>query len=404
MRVLTLARGRESSVARRHPWVFSGAVRTTVAETIRAPVAETIRAPVAESFRAPETEPDDGLVEVRTSDGAVAGRGVGGSGGTIVARLWTFGGEPFGADVVRERLAAAAALRRDLIPSDTTGYRLLHSEGDRAPGIVADRYGDVDVLLFTATAAAPWRTTVEGAYREAFAPKTLVVRAEGEAGPAREPSESRFLEHGLHFVADLASGQKTGFFLDQRENRRRIRALSSGRRVLNLFSYSGGFSIAALAGGAARAVDVDASEGALALARRHRAENGFPASDEDFVRADVFQDLRARAATGERWDVVVCDPPAFAKKKADVDRAARGYKDVVRLAMTLMSRGGTLLACSCSGLVSPELFQQILFSAALDAKRTFSILEKCGAGPDHPISIYCPETEYLKAFFLRAED
>jgi 23S rRNA (cytosine1962-C5)-methyltransferase len=130
--------------------------------------------------------------------------------------------------------------------------------------------------------------------------------------------------------------------------------------------------------------------------------NGFGASPGDFVRADVFEDLRARAAGEERWDVVVCDPPAFAKKKSDVDRAARGYKDVARLAMTLLAPGGTLLACSCSGLVSPDLFQQILFAASLDAGRVFSIIEKAGAGCDHPVSIDCPETEYLKAFYLRA--
>lgn len=381
MRVLTLARGRESSVLRRHPWVFSGAVRES------------------------SGEPEDGLVEARSGDGEILGRGVCGSGGTIVARLWTFGAAAFDADTVRERFRAAAALRRGLLPPETTGCRLLHSEGDHAPGVVADRYGDVDVLLFTAPGSAPWRTTVESVYRETFSPRALVVRVEGEpAPPMPEPSEARFLERGLRFVADLASGQKTGFFLDQRENRHRVREIAGGARVLNLFSYSGGFSVSALAGGARRAVDVDASEAALVLARRHRAENRLPAPEEDFVRADVFQDLRARAAAGERWDVVVCDPPAFAKKKSDVDRAARGYKDVARLAMTLLSPGGTLLACSCSGLVSPELFQQILFAAALDAKRTVSIFEKRGAGPDHPVSIYCPESEYLKAFFLRAED
>jgi 23S rRNA (cytosine1962-C5)-methyltransferase len=149
---------------------------------------------------------------------------------------------------------------------------------------------------------------------------------------------------------------------------------------------------------------VDSSEAALALARRNRRDNGFAAADEDFVRADVFGDLRARAAAGERWDAVVLDPPAFARKKSDIDRAARGYKDVARLAMTLVAPGGLLLACSCSGVVSAELFQQILFSAALDAKRTFSIVEKAGAGPDHPVSIYCPESEYLKAFSLKAAD
>ena len=378
MRVLTIAPGRENSIRRRHPWVFSGAVRETVGDGA------------------------DGLVEVRSSQGEVLGRGVEGAGRSIAARLWTFGDEPLDGETVRTRFQEAAAMRALLLPAGTTAYRVLHSEGDRAPGVVADRYGDTDVLLFTAGNPA-WRHVVESAYRDVFSPRTLVARVEGEPASADAPGEAAFLEHGLRFVADLASGQKTGFFLDQRENRRRIRAIARGRTMLNLFSYSGGFSVAALAGGASRAVDVDSSEAALALAARHRTENGFPAAREDFTRADVFEDLRARAAAEERWGVVVCDPPAFAKKKADVDRAARGYKDVARLAMTLVAPGGMLLACSCSGLVSAELFQKILFAAALDAGRAFAIVEKAGAGPDHPVSVDCPESEYLKAFYLSAQ-
>jgi 23S rRNA (cytosine1962-C5)-methyltransferase len=378
MLVLTLAPGREHSVVRRHPWVFSGAVRGREGEGV------------------------SGAVEVRSSSGDVLGRGVGGSGRTIVARLWTFGDEAFDGGTIRARFEAAKSLRREIVPPGTTGYRTVHAEGDFAPGVVADRYGRVDVLQLAAGGASDLRDEIAAAYREAFAPAELAVRAEGIAGSG--PAEAPFEEYGLRFVADLASGQKTGFFLDQRENRNRIRRHSSGRTVLNLFSYSGGFSVAALAGGAARAVDVDSSEGALSLARRHRGENGLAGGDEDFVRADVFEDLRSRVAAGERWDVVVLDPPAFAKKKSDIDRAARGYKDVARLAMALVAPGGLLLACSCSGVVSSDLFQQILFAAALDAKRTFSILEKGGAGPDHPVSIYCPESEYLKAFFLRATD
>ncbi len=380
MLVLTLAPGREHSVLRRHPWVFSGAVRGR------------------------EGDDASGIVEVRSSANEPLGRGVGGSGRTIVAKLWTFGAEPFDGRAIRARFEAARRLRGDAIPAETTGYRTLHAEGDFVPGVVADRYGETDVLQLAAGGAARIGGEIEAAYREVFAPGRLVVRREGDRDPDVEPGEATFLEYGLRFVADIASGQKTGFFLDQRENRRRIRARSRGKAVLNLFSYSGGFSVAALAGGAARAVDVDSSEPALALARRHRRENGFREADEDFVRGDIFEDLRARVAAGERWDVVVLDPPAFAKKKSDIDRAARGYKDAARLAMALVASGGLLLACSCSGVVSPELFQQILFSAALDAKRTFSILEKAGAGPDHPVSIYCPESEYLKAFFLRAAE
>ncbi len=171
--------------------------------------------------------------------------------------------------------------------------------------------------------------------------------------------------------------------------------------MLNLFSYSGAFSVAALAGGAARALDVDSSAAALDIAREHRRSNDMPVADGDFVQADVFEDVRRRAAAGERWDVVVCDPPAFAKKKADVDRAARGYKDVNRVAMALVAPGGWLLTCSCSGLVNADLFQKIVFSASVDARATFALVARQGAGPDHPVSLDCPEGEYLKGLWLR---
>ncbi len=171
---------------------------------------------------------------------------------------------------------------------------------------------------------------------------------------------------------------------------------------MNLFSYSGGFSVAALAGGATRAVDVDSSGPALALAREHRRANELPAPPEDFDEEDVFRDLRRRVESAESWDVVVCDPPAFAKKRADVDRAARGYKDVNRLAMKLVAPGGRLLTCSCSGLVSADLFQKIVFSASLEAGRAFSIEARQGAGADHPTSLDCPEGEYLKGLWLAA--
>ena len=172
---------------------------------------------------------------------------------------------------------------------------------------------------------------------------------------------------------------------------------------MNLFSYTGGFSLAALAAGATRALDVDSSESALELAREHRRVNGLPVSAEDFARADVFEDLRSRAAAGEQWDIVVCDPPAFARRRGDVASAARGYKDVNRLAMTLVRPGAFLLTCSCSGHVDADLFQKIVFSAALDAGASFSILARQGAGADHPVSLECPEGEYLKGLWLSRE-
>jgi 23S rRNA (cytosine1962-C5)-methyltransferase len=383
---LTLRPGREASVLRRHPWVFSGAVARV------------------------EGDGADGIAEVVDAAGRPLALGAYSSDSQIVARLWSFDGRLPDAGLFRERFAAARALRAEVVPPQTTGYRAVNSEGDLCPGVLLDVYAETAVLELTTAGTEIWRADLEAAAREVFAPVKLIVRETGirrDSGQSPIPDTKSeidlapFLENGLRYLADVGAGQKTGFFLDQRDNRARLRALSPGRRVLNLFSYTGAFSVAALAGGATRAVDVDSSAAALALARRHRAENALSADGSDFVDADVFEDLRRRVAEGQRWDAVVCDPPAFAKKKADVDRAARGYKDVNRLAMTLVSPGGWLLTCSCSGLVDADLFQKIVFSASAEARASFALVARQGAGPDHPVSLDCPEGEYLKGMWMR---
>jgi 23S rRNA (cytosine1962-C5)-methyltransferase len=408
---LVLKPGRDESVLRRHPWLFSGAVGSR------------------------EGDEADGMAEVISSDGQALARGAYSPGSQILARLWTFDGRPIEGGLFRERFGAARRLREAVISPDTTGWRAVNSEGDLCPGVLMDVYGETAVLELLTEGTERWRVGLEEAAREAFAPKRLIVRESGSSrdrggrGPSPgsrtlapagrggqgEPSPPiggrgegeggtpvPFLENGLRFFADVSAGQKTGFYLDQRENRARLRVLACGKTVLNLFSYSGGFSVAALAGGATRAVDVDSSPGALALAREHRRENGLPAPPEDFAQEDVFADLRRRVEAAETWDIVVCDPPAFARKRADVDRAARGYKDINRLAMRLVCPGGWLLTCSCSGLVSADLFQKIVFSASLEAGRSFAIAARQGAGPDHPVSLDCPEGEYLKGLWLAA--
>jgi len=418
-------------VARRHPWLFSGGVASAAGDGA------------------------DGHAEVVDAGGRLVARGAYSPDSQILARLWTFDGRVPDGALFRERFAAARKLREECLPPETTGYRAVNSEGDLCPGVLVDVYGGTAVLELTTRGTEIWRAELEAAVRDAFAPTHLIVRETGSSrdqggrpsprpenaalratfptaaglprwtGPAGrggsvEPVEARipsppgggrgegegggripFLESGLHFLADISGGQKTGFFLDQRDNRARLRALARGKSVLNLFSYSGAFSVAALAGGAERCLDVDSSAGALDLAREHRRANGTPVSDVDFVQADVFEDVRRRAAAGERWEVVVCDPPAFAKKKADVDRAARGYKDVNRVAMALVAPGGWLLTCSCSGLVDADLFQKIVFSASVDARVPFALVARQGAGPDHPVSLDCPEGEYLKGLWLR---
>ena len=387
---LTLKPDRGESVRRRHPWVFSGAI-------------------AAESG-----DGSDGIAEVVDAKGTALARGAWSPRSQIVARLWTFDDRAPDLALFRERFETARRLRAELLPPETTGFRAVNSEGDLCPGVLVDVFGEVVVMELLTEGTSRWRADLEIAARETFAPKRLIVRETGserdrgfrprsprEGEGAEDPVLAGFLENGLRFLADVSSGQKTGFYLDQRDNRARLRARARDRTVLNLFSYSGAFSIAALAGGARRAVDVDSSEAALALAREQRRANGFPAEVGDFVRADVFEDVRRRVDARERWDIVVCDPPAFAKKRGDLRRAARGYQDINRLAMSLVAPDGWLLTCSCSGLVNADLFQKIVFSASLEAGSSFEITERPGAGADHPVSLDCPEGEYLKGFWLR---
>jgi 23S rRNA (cytosine1962-C5)-methyltransferase len=390
---LTVKPGREASILRRHPWLFSGAVRSA------------------------EGDGSDGHALVVDAGGRPLARGAYSPRSQIVARLWSFQEETEpGPALFRRRFAAALRLRRDTVPSETTGLRLVNSEGDRCPGVVLDAYGGAAVLELVTEGVEKWADELEAAAREVFGPESLRVRRTGsdrdrgarpgrEEGPAAAPVAApgervAFTENGLRFVADVARGQKTGFYLDQRENRSRLRALAGGRRVLNLFSYSGAFSVAALAAGAERAVDVDSSPAALALARENRRANALPAEDADFVRADVFEDLRRRVEAEERWDIVVSDPPALARRRSEVERAARAYKDVNRLAMRLVGSDGWFLTCSCSGLVDADLFSKIVFAASVEAGVSFRLAARQGAGPDHPVSLDCPEGEYLKGLWL----
>ena len=387
---LRLKKGREASVDRRHPWLFSGGIASE------------------------EGDGSDGLAEVVDSRGEVRAHGSYSPGSQIVARLWTFDGRVPDRSLLVERFEGARRLRETILPPRSTGFRAINSEGDLCPGILLDIYGGIAVLDLLTEGIEKWEEDVVSAVNSVFGPGELLVRRTGserDRGASRAEirnprSESRlvpFLENGVSFLADVGGGQKTGFFLDQRENRIRLAAIARDRTVLNLFSYTGGFSVAALAAGAARAVDVDSSDAALQLAREHRRANGLPVSEGDFTRADVFDDLRARTASKEQWDVVVCDPPAFAKRRGDVAGAARGYKEINRLAMSLVKPGGFLLTCSCSGHVDPDLFQKIVFSAGIDAGVSFSIVARQGAGGDHPVSLDCPEGEYLKGLWLSRE-
>ena len=372
--------GRDASVRRRHPWVYRGA--------LAAPLPDGV-APV----------------EVGSASGARLGVALpGGSGGSLALRMVAFGESPWSAAALADRLLAAAALRSRL-GLDADACRLVHAEGDGLPGLVVDRYAEAAVCELYEPAWEPYLAVIAATLAGGLGLATVLARRPGrraavEVVAGELPTAPVVVREGsVRLPADLVTGQKTGLFLDQRENRRRLGALAGGAAVLNLFSYSGGFALAALAGGAVRAVNVDASQPALALARLGYRLNGFAGAEEDFVAGDAFAVAREMVAAGAAFDAVVVDPPAFVKRRSELEGGLRGYKDINLQALRLVRSGGLLVSCSCSALVDEENFARALAAAALDAGRSLRVLERRGAGPDHPVSIFCPEARHLKAWF-----
>jgi 23S rRNA (cytosine1962-C5)-methyltransferase len=380
-RVLTLKAGRERVVANRHPWIFAGAVGR-------------------------EGGPEDAAIaDLVDGSGARVASGFHSRHSQIRLRVLTFGAEELTAELIGARIDAAIARRASIRSEQTNAVRLVHAEGDELSGLVIDLYDDVVVVEIANAGLDRIRALVVDALRERLAPRVVYFKNDIPARKLEQLSTegetigeggatAMVVENGLRFRVDPPSGQKTGFFLDQRDNRALARALAGGRRTLNLFAYSGAFGVYAAAGGAQSVENVDISAAAIDLARANHELNGGEAS---FVVADAFQYVRQ---TDKRFDLVVCDPPAFARSRAEVDRAARGYKDVNLFAMKLLEPRGMMMTFSCSGHMSLDLFQKVIFSAALDAGRRVSILKRLTAGADHPVSLYCPEGEYLKGFLL----
>lgn len=385
-RRLVLREGKQRAVSNRHPWIFSGAILR-------------------------EEGPEDAAIgDLFDRSGALLASGFYSTHSQIRLRALTFG-QPFVPGILSERIRAALALRRSILPAATEAVRLIHAEGDRLPGLIVDRYADLLVVEITSAGLEQLRGEVLGILQTELRPRAIVFANDGPSRRIeRLPEESEIigdfpdevvvLEHGLSFVVEPLKGQKTGFFIDQRVNRRRLRELSHGKDVLNLFGYSGGFGVYAIAGGANSVEEVDVSHHAIGLARRNHDLNEGSKS-VTFSVADAFEHVRKLNADERQFDIVVCDPPAFARSRRDVDRASRGYKDINLQALRMIRDGGYLMTFSCSGHVDADLFQKILFAAALDAGREVSISARLGAGPDHPVSIYCPESEYLKGLLLR---
>jgi 23S rRNA (cytosine1962-C5)-methyltransferase len=311
------------------------------------------------------------------------------------------------------RLDEALALRRAVVPAETSGYRVLNAEGDGVPGWTVDRFGEVLVSQITVAGLEALRRLAYDALRAAFPGLSIVQanrlaarRAEGLPASSDEtlagevPEIAEFQECGLAFRAAVAGGQKTGFYCDQRDNRRLVEALAGDRRVLDLFAHAGAFGVYARRGGAVRVVQVESAPALAARGLEHHRRNGFAPEAVEWVTADVFTELRRREDT---FDLVVCDPPPLARRRAERERAARAYKDVNRLALRRLAPGGFLLTFSCSGAVDTTLFRQILFAAALEAGVRLRLLRPLAAAPDHPVAVTHPEGEYLKGWWAEVQ-
>jgi 23S rRNA (cytosine1962-C5)-methyltransferase len=386
--VVLRARGAAESLRRGHPWVWREAIDRGL-----------------DGARAGED------VQVVAGDGAPVGCGIADPTSALAVRLWTRGRSPLDAEGWRRRVEHAASLRDRLVAGEgTSAFRLLHGEGDRMPGFVVDRYDHVAVLRTDGEGAAARVGDLVTALTPTLATRsvsTLVHRVGVKGQPPRfetllgdpPPDAVTVREHGLSFVVDLAHGQKTGAFLDQRDNRRRVRDLAAGARVLNLFSYAGGFSLFAAAGGARHVTSVDVAAGAHATAQASFRASGIDPGAHAFVTADAFAFLEGARSKGQRWDLVISDPPSFAPNEKSVPRALAAYRSLHKACAAVLAPGGLLCAASCSSHVAGDAFLSTLDDATLE-RDDLRLLEVRGAGADHPTLPAFPEGRYLKFVVL----
>ena len=386
---ITLKSGREAALLRGHPWVFSGAIAGM------------------------KGEPSDGDIALaKDSRGNPLALGFFNSRTDIAFRVLTRDcGKTIDADFWRERMDASLQLRRKFIHQNTNAYRLINAEGDGFPGLIADVYNDTLVASITTAGMERQKQYILDALILHLKPARIyeqsVGRSRGLEGlPERkgfiygddQQGTARVMENGYAFDVDFIGGQKTGFFLDQRGNREKLGALTRGATVLNCFCYTGAFSVYAAAGGAKKVVSLDISRSACAAVSEHLRLNGFSAKDHPVIDADVFQYLRDLQ---EHFELIILDPPAFAKTKRDVPKASRGYKEINMQAIKHLNRGGMLATFSCSNFIDEDLFYKIIQGAARDAQADLQLLSRLAAGPDHPLALGHPEGRYLKGLLVR---
>lgn len=387
--------GKDRSLLRRHPWVFSGAIGQV------------------------RGKPEVGeIVAVRSDSGAFLAWAAFAPASQIRARVWSFDEDkPVDAALIG-RCIHEAINRRETVALRSTAIRLIHGEADGLPGVICDRFDEWLVVQFNSAGAYAMRemllaelidhTGCDLVYERSDSDSVGLEGLQARSGPLTPRAKARLqdassvpiIENQIHYTVDMVAGHKTGFYVDQRDNRHLLGKLARGR-VLNCFSYTGGFSISALKAGASEVISVDSSEPALELARRNAGLNGVDIAAAKWEVADVFKYLRQCRAQEERFDVIVLDPPKFAPNAASVERACRAYKDINLLAMQLLKPGGDLLTFSCSGAVSVDLFRKVIAGAAADADVPLHVVSGLTAGEDHPVLLQFPEGEYLKGLHLR---
>jgi 23S rRNA (cytosine1962-C5)-methyltransferase len=389
-----LKRGRDKAIRNRHPWVYSGALDRIVG-----------------------TADDGEVVAVRDARGAFLARGYLNRRSQIAVRLLSWDEqEPIDDAFWQQRIARAVARRASLsaAPRTTTAYRLVYAESDLLPGLIVDRYADFAVVQCLTLGINQRKGMIVDALRQSLSPAGLYERSDvdvreheglppatGVLDGEHPPPEVEIAENGHRFLVDIVGGQKTGFYLDQRDNRQELVGYVRDREMLNAFSFSGAFSVYAAAAGAGPITDLDSSLEALTLARKHMQLNGLYRSGDSYEQADAFQALRRYRDQGRSFDLIVLDPPKFAPTRKHVPRAARAYKDINLLAIKLLRPGGILFTFSCSGGVDAALLQKIVFGASVDAERDVQVIAFLTQGPDHPVLLSFPESAYLKGLICQ---
>lgn len=395
MVTLQLKPNKEKSLIRRHPWIFSGALS-----------------------KIPKNLTPGETVDLVTKDGSWYAKGAISPASQISVRVWTFdANETIDQTFFHSRIKQASQRRRQLLKgSSTTAFRLINAESDGLPGLTVDQYNDFLVMQCMSTGIEFWKNVIVEQLNHLIPNSGIFERSDSDVRtkenlkPIKQvlsgqhpPSLVEITEENVKLLVDIENGHKTGFYLDQRENRKEILPYTAEAEVLNCFSYTGGFSIHALKGGAKRVTNIDSSLPALELLQKNLEINGCDPSFDESIQGDVFQVIRHFVSQKRQFDLIVLDPPKFANSRNQLMKALKGYQDINRLAISLLKPGGVLFTFSCSGLLDPGLFQKIIADAALDAERNVQLVKKLGQAKDHPILLSFPEGSYLKGFICQAD-